>query len=274
MKQLIVSTLLVMFVTGCASAPPPKTQLQIREYQTHTFDTKDLRQTLKACLNALQDDGYIVKNAVPDLGLLTATKQLDVENKTGAVILVLFGGANARWAKNSETEVTVNVSELGNQVQVRANFSLKVIDNKGGVVDVKQIQEQAYYQEFFSKVDKAIFLEATFDRSKPRPEHATPPATPAPVPALTPAPAPAPEPALASAPVSAPAEVAAKARTSALTSKPGVPPPLAVGTKLFNPDGSLYGTVTILSRSAVAVLQVNGYSTVTVSKEEAISMQR
>jgi len=86
---------------------------------------------------------------VPDLGLLTATKQLDVENKTGAVILVLFGGANARWAKNSETEVTVNVSELGNQVQVRANFSLKVIDNKGGVVDVKQIQEQAYYQEFF-----------------------------------------------------------------------------------------------------------------------------
>jgi len=43
MKQLIVSTLLVMFVTGCASAPPPKTQLQIREYQTHTFDTKDLR---------------------------------------------------------------------------------------------------------------------------------------------------------------------------------------------------------------------------------------
>jgi hypothetical protein len=170
MKKLIAPALFAMFATACASAPPPKSQLQIREYQTHTFDTQDQKQVLKACLNTLQDEGYIVKNAVPDLGLLTATKQVDVENKTATVLLALFGGYNTRYAKNSETEVTVNVSDYGKQVKVRANFSLKVIDNKGGVVDVKQIQQQEYYQDFFSRLDKALFLEATLDPSKPRPE--------------------------------------------------------------------------------------------------------
>ena len=33
---------------------------------------------MKAMLNVLQDDGYVVKNAVVDLGLITATKEIDV----------------------------------------------------------------------------------------------------------------------------------------------------------------------------------------------------
>jgi PBP1b-binding outer membrane lipoprotein LpoB len=175
MKKVLASTISILFVFGCSSAPPPKTQLQVREFQTRVFDTKDMRQVLKACLNTLQDDGYIVRNAVPDLGLLVASKQLDVENKTQAVFAALFAGANARWAKNSETEVTVNASEYGKQIKVRANFSLKVIDNKGGVVDVKQIQDEPFYQEFFARVDKAIFLEAALEpaKSAARPEFYT-----------------------------------------------------------------------------------------------------
>lgn len=80
-------------------------------------------------------------------------------------------------------------------------------------------------------------------------------------------------PAVATAP--APSAVPAPARAAATvpTPKP-VPPALALGTKLFNPDGSPYGTVTILSKYAAAVLLANGYSTVTVSREQAVSMQR
>jgi len=33
------------------------------------------------------------------------------------------------------------------------------LDNKGGIREVKQIEEEKYYQDFFSKVDKGIFIQ-------------------------------------------------------------------------------------------------------------------
>lgn len=79
----------------------------------------------------------------------------------------------------------------------------------------------------------------------------------------------------AGAPALAPVAVVTPAAAAAPrpTARPA-PPPLAVGTKLFNPDGSLFGTVSILGKDAVAVMQANGYSTVTISREQAISMQK
>jgi hypothetical protein len=41
---------------------------------------------------------------------------------------------------------------------VRVNCNLKVMNNKGEVVDVKQVDDAAFYQDFFSKVDKGIFM--------------------------------------------------------------------------------------------------------------------
>jgi hypothetical protein len=149
---------LSFMLIGCATAKPQVSQVQIREFQTREFQA-DAKVALKACLNALQDDGYIVKNAVPDLGLLSATKQLDVESRGEAIFALLFAGPSARYKKNSETEVTVNVSEFGKQSKVRANFVVKVIDNHGGVLKVEQIAEESFYREFFAKVDKAIFLQ-------------------------------------------------------------------------------------------------------------------
>ena len=49
---LIASTLLA---ACAANVPPPKTQLQVREFQTQTFDTADSQLVLKAMFNALQD---------------------------------------------------------------------------------------------------------------------------------------------------------------------------------------------------------------------------
>jgi len=114
---------------------------------------------MKAMLNVLQDDGFIVKNAVTDLGLLSAEKTLDIENKGEAFLAAFFAGAQARWKKASVIECTANVSEYGNQSRVRVNFQLKILDNKGGIVEVKQILDEKYYQDFFSKVDKGIFIQ-------------------------------------------------------------------------------------------------------------------
>ncbi len=149
-------------LAGCVIRPavtPEKTQLEIREFQTRSYETKDVKMVMKSLLNVLQDDGYIVKNANVELGLLTATKEVDVENKGQALMLSLLAGREARWNKNSVIECSGNVSEYGKQTRVRVNFQLKTMDNKGEVVGVKQIDDPKHDQEFFSKVDKGIFIQ-------------------------------------------------------------------------------------------------------------------
>ena len=71
----------------------------------------------------------------------------------------LFEGDNARYKKNSIIECSGNVSEFGSQTKVRVNFQTKMMNNKGEVMDVRQVDDAKYYQEFFRKVDKGIFIQ-------------------------------------------------------------------------------------------------------------------
>ncbi len=160
--RLVLFSALGLFVFSCASknvTVPQKTQLQIREFQTRTYDTKNTKMVMKALLNVLQDDGFIVKNAVVDLGLLTAEKEVDVESEGEKFFALSLWGAYATWEKSMILEATANVSEFGEQTKVRMNFQAKVLDNAGRIVSVKQVQDEKYYQDFFSKVDKGIFIE-------------------------------------------------------------------------------------------------------------------
>jgi hypothetical protein len=159
--------------------PTPKTQLQIREYQTREFDTNDVRLVMKAMLNVLQDDGFVVKNAVTDLGLLTATKEIDLGNSGASTNAAddywtkIFesmwkGSGNTRttqqqppprYSKFKQVEVSINVSPIGKRCKVRANFQAKILDNQGQPMDVYVIDDQKFYQEFFAKVDQSIFIQ-------------------------------------------------------------------------------------------------------------------
>lgn len=154
---LLTSTIL----TGCGlnrCSETPLTQLQIREVQSREFDTKDTKLVMKAMMNVLQDDGYIIKNAVADLGLLSAEKNIDIENKTSAFFMTLLV-QNARWNKHQILEASANVSEFGNKTRVRINFQIKTIDNFGCPQDVLSLEDSQYYQDFFEKVYKGIFIQ-------------------------------------------------------------------------------------------------------------------
>lgn len=155
--------------------PPPETQLQTREFQTREFDTNDVKLVMKAMLNVLQDDGFVVKNAVVDLGLLTATKEIQLSGQptpsdsywSEAFAALLTGRNNQvnrsqqdqRYNKFKQIEVSINVSELGKRTRVRANFQAKTLDNTGNPVEVYVIKDPKFYQDFFAKVDKGIFLQ-------------------------------------------------------------------------------------------------------------------
>ena len=159
-----ITTLLIILAVsfgGCATTTrkPQQTQLQIRQFQTRTFETDDVKMVMKALINVLQDDDYIIKDANLELGLFSAQKEVDIENAGSVLLATLAAGNNARWAKNTIIDVTANISEYGATCKVRANFQLKKMNNKGEVMKVEKITDEQHYTEFFGKVNKGIFLQ-------------------------------------------------------------------------------------------------------------------
>ena len=162
MKRIgfIILLAAMIALTGCVATQPrvQKSQLQIRSYQTKTYDTKNYKMIMKAVMHTLQDDGFIIKQANIDLGLLTAQQEIDITNQGEAFFLTLLAGSDARYKKNSVIEFSANISEFGNKTRVRVNVQIKALNNKGEVMVVKQDDNPKNYQDFFSKLDKAVFL--------------------------------------------------------------------------------------------------------------------
>jgi hypothetical protein len=161
----------------------PQTQLQTRQYQQREFDTNDVKLVMKAVLNTLQDDGFIARNAVVDLGLLTATKEITLNGSTGQQSAntnndfwsalfrdAVFGnrrqgsqprGSNEdqRFQNIKQIEASINLTQFGRQTRVRASFVARILDNKGAIMETYEIEDMKFYQDFFVKVDKGVFIE-------------------------------------------------------------------------------------------------------------------
>ncbi|OJW48503.1 MAG: hypothetical protein BGO67_04530 [Alphaproteobacteria bacterium 41-28] len=160
MKKLTSLGLACLLVACTPTIKQPlKTQLEVREFQTRTFDTPKTDEVLTAVVEAFQDQGFMVKNVVPQVGLVSASREVDVENEGQAAFQVFFMGQNAVWSKNALIEATANVKTQGGKTKVRANFQEKVTNNRGGTDSVNTIEDPKFYQDFFDKVGKSIFIE-------------------------------------------------------------------------------------------------------------------
>lgn len=148
---------------GCVieRARPVRSQLEIRQMQSRSYDAPagGIKKIMKAVINVLQDDGYIIKNADKELGFITASKETDIKDQWEAFFAQFADGASARYRTNSVLESSVNISEFGREIRVRAVFQIKILDNFGATVTVKQVDQPTFYQDFFIKVDKGVFLE-------------------------------------------------------------------------------------------------------------------
>lgn len=157
----IVPLALLFSLSACIphTPEPELTQMEVRVIQTRDFDTTDLKLVMKTMMHVLQDEGYIIKNAVSDLGLLCAEKHLNIEDKTAAFLARCLEGEKARWSKQKIQEISANVSDFGDKVKVRVNFQIKNYDNLGCMMDIIDVKDPVVYQEFFTKVSKGIFLQ-------------------------------------------------------------------------------------------------------------------
>ena len=134
MKQIaLVLIILSLFFVGCATTQErlfdsDTSQVQLRSIQTRAFDTKDKVKTLRTVIATLQDLGFVIDKADSTLGIVSATKLEDY-------IL----------------RITVTVRPRGEtQLLVRANAQY----------NVEPIKDPELYQQFFTSLEKAMFLTA------------------------------------------------------------------------------------------------------------------
>lgn len=132
-KPIVLIIFTTLLILGCQSTQQrlldsDESQVQLRSIQTRVFDTTDKEKTLRTIISTLQDLGFVVDKADAILGSVSGTKL-------------------NRYA----LRITVTVRPRGeSQLLVRANVQY----------ELKPVTDPAPYQDFFTSLEKAMFLTA------------------------------------------------------------------------------------------------------------------
>lgn len=171
MRNLFLLLFIVFLATtfGCSSKKvveeSTKSQLELRNIQSKTINFTNTDFIIKALVQVLQDDEYTIENLDSSVGYFMATKALDAGKEKYefklydiyypiAVYKYLSLGRNI-----AEVKSTISVRGYDKNSKVRASFKIQISKENGKVVSIKTIDDPKFYQEFFAKVDKALFLE-------------------------------------------------------------------------------------------------------------------
>ena len=121
----------LVFVSGCTSSraqiinSESESQVKVRSYQTKSYSI-DKKSAVRAVISVLQDLGFVIDRA---------------DNLTGTVSGTKLDGY--------KISMSITVRQRGKETTVRANAQ----------VGVEAITEPKTYQDFFTSLDKGIFLE-------------------------------------------------------------------------------------------------------------------
>ncbi len=125
----------ILGLTGCAAQTPRQvlesdaSQVKLRSIQSRSFDSSDKEKTMRTVIATLQDLDFLVENADLVLGSVTGSKFLN----------------------NVIIKMTVTVRPKGDkQMIVRANAQY----------GLTAIETPEQYQDFFTTLEKAMFLTA------------------------------------------------------------------------------------------------------------------
>jgi len=124
--------LVLATLTGCAANYSKQqilaagSQVQVRSYQTRTYDTDDKIRVLRAVMSTLQDLGFVIDKADDVVGIVSATK-----------------------LNRYNLSMSIFVRPSGEQMIVRANAQY----------NLTAVEEPGPYQDFFTSLDKGLFLD-------------------------------------------------------------------------------------------------------------------
>lgn len=133
--KLVAGAVIMLFVVGCYSNAnsvldnKSKSQVEQRSYQARVFNTVNKNQTVRTVIATLQDLDFVIDKADDSLGAVSATK----------------------FSRNVPLNISVTVRPRGTQqLVVRANAQYGIYP----------VQAPKAYQDFFTSLSKAMFLEA------------------------------------------------------------------------------------------------------------------
>lgn len=151
----------------------PKEALQLtseslseRQAQTRHFDTSDEAKILMASAGVIQDLGFTIDESETRLGLIVASKDRDAVEAgqvVGSILLAILLGVSVPWDESQKIRVSLVTRPTGkdaNTTSVRVTFQRIVWNTQGRISKQESLPDVKMYQEFFSKLSKAIFLEA------------------------------------------------------------------------------------------------------------------
>jgi hypothetical protein len=166
----LVST--IFFVAGC-NHTIPKEALQLapealatRQLQTRKFPTGNERQLLSASAQVLQDLGFALDESETKLGVIVASKDRDATESGQvalAVFVALFGGGAMPIDEKQKIRaslVTRPIPGSDKSISVRITFQRIVWNTHNQISKLETLEEPKMYEEFFSKLSKAVFLGA------------------------------------------------------------------------------------------------------------------
>ncbi|MGI6680977.1 MAG: hypothetical protein ACOX3T_05820 [Bdellovibrionota bacterium] len=104
----------------------PQTQVQMRNYQSRSFETNDKTAVLRALIATMQDLGFIIEKTDEKLGLVSGTS----------------------FSNGSKATASVRTIRKKTVVRLNAQSGLRPITNP------------ITYQNFFNSLEQSLFLDA------------------------------------------------------------------------------------------------------------------
>jgi hypothetical protein len=155
---------------GCVVRIPPDAlalrpqTMQLRQLQSRRFSTGDEKLILAACVALLQDLEFTLEETSSDLGLVVASKSrsaVETGQEVAAVIVAILGGKAATDKdQRFRASVVTRLSEDRKSVGVRVTFQRTVWNGEQRITHNEALENPEFYQIFFEKLSKAVFLEA------------------------------------------------------------------------------------------------------------------
>ncbi|MDX1402389.1 MAG: hypothetical protein R3245_10735 [Kiloniellales bacterium] len=139
--------------------------LERRQLQTRIFETDNEAELLSASAALLQDLGFNLDESEVKLGVLVGSKERDATDY-GQEVMAFIGLLFTGVLMPTEDEQKIRASIVTRPLEERKGFAVRltmqriVWNDQRVITRSEALDDPKFYQDFFAKLSKAVFLEA------------------------------------------------------------------------------------------------------------------
>ncbi len=160
-KSKLILITVSLFLISCAHQNPSldvdHSALELRQFQKKAFNSNNEIEVMKTAISTLQDLGFTVKNANSDLGIINAEMQIS-DSSAFSQYMQSWIFEETTIASVKHLDATLNIEKIQDNVIIRASFVTKALNKVGGIIRSEPILDPKFYQDFFNRIDKSLFL--------------------------------------------------------------------------------------------------------------------